>query len=100
METPLGKVLTTPPIANLGHGMATCRVKRRKLGDRVKRYFSPEIRRVWSADAVNSAEGNMCVAVMVRLHTAPRGCKSAMSYNDAASTGESLWLPYQASVKP
>ena len=61
METPLGKVPTTPPIANLGHGMVTCRVKRRKLGDRVIRQFSPEIRQVWCADAVNRAEGNTCV---------------------------------------
>lgn len=61
MEIPLGKVLTTPPIANLGHRMETCWVKRRKLGDRVIRQFSPEITGVWCADVVYFAEGNMCV---------------------------------------
>lgn len=61
METPLGKVLTTPPIANLEHGMVTGRVKRRKLGDRVKRQFSPEITVVWCADVVYYAESNTCV---------------------------------------
>ncbi len=61
MEIPLGKVLTTPPIANLGHGMVTCWVKRRELGDRVIRQFSPEISQVWCADAVSGAEGNTCV---------------------------------------
>lgn len=100
MEIPLGKVLTTPPIANLGHGMVTCRVKRRKLGDRVIRQFSPEITVVWCADVVYCAEGNTCVIERVRFHTAPRGWKSAMSHNDAVSTGESLRLPYQASVEP
>ena len=38
--------------------------------------------------------------IQARICTAPRGWKSAMPYNDAASTGESLWLPYQASVEP
>ena len=33
--------------------------------------------------------------VMVRFHAAPRGCKSAMSYNGIASTGESLWIPHE-----
>ena len=61
MEIPLGKVLTTPPIANLGYGMVTCWVKRRKSGDRVIRQFSPEITVVWCADAVYNAEGNTCV---------------------------------------
>jgi len=31
---------------------------------------------------------------------ASRDWKSTMPYNDAASTGESLWLPYQAGVEP
>lgn len=61
MEIPLGKVLTTPPIANLGHGTVTCWVKRRKLGDRVIRQFSPEITEVWCADVVYFAEGNTWV---------------------------------------
>ena len=61
MGIPFGKVLTTPPVANLGHGKVTSRVKRRKLGDRVIRQFSPEIRRIWCADVVNRTEGNMRV---------------------------------------
>ena len=61
METPLGKVLTTPPIANLEHGMVTDQVKRRKLGDRVIRQFSLEITVVWCADVVYFAESNTCV---------------------------------------
>ena len=40
---PAWEGVAAPPIANLGHGMATCRVKRRKSGDRVIRQFSPEI---------------------------------------------------------
>ena len=52
MEIPLGKVLTTTPIANLVHGAVACWVKRRKLGGRVIRQFSLEITDVWSGDAV------------------------------------------------
>ena len=99
MEIPLGKVLTTPPIANLGHGMVTCRVKRRKLGDRVIRQFSPEITGKYGVPTLFTLRKAIRgFIVTVRFHTAPRGWKSAMSYNDAVSTGESLRLPYQASV--
>ena len=41
--------------------MVTDRVKRRKLGDRVIRHFSPEITGNWCADVVYLAEGNMRV---------------------------------------
>ena len=99
MEIPSGKVLTTLPVANLVHGAVTCWVKRRKLGGRVIRQFSPEIT-VWSGDAVYLAEVNTCILDRVRVCTASRGWKPAMPYNDAASTGESLWLPYQARVEP
>lgn len=68
-----------------------------KLGGRVIRQFSPEITDVWSGDAVYLAEANTCITDIGEVCTAPRGWKSAMPYNDAASTGESLWLPYQAS---
>ncbi len=56
MEIPLGKVSAAPPIANLVHGTVTCRVKRRKLGGRVIRQFSPEITVVWCDDVVYFAE--------------------------------------------
>lgn len=35
----------------------------------------------------------MWVIVKARLHTTPRGYKSAMLYNDTVSTGESLCPP-------
>lgn len=56
METSLGKVSAAPPIANLVHGAVTCWVKRRKLGSRVIRQFSPEIKLSGCDDAVNRAE--------------------------------------------
>ena len=63
MEIPLGKVLAAPPIANLVHGMVTYWVKRRKLGGRVIRQFSPEITEVWCDDVVYLAEVNTCISV-------------------------------------
>ncbi len=56
MEIPLGKVSATPPITNLVHRTVTCWVKRRKLGGRVIRQFSPEITVVWCDDVVYFAE--------------------------------------------
>lgn len=64
METPLGKVSATPPIANLVHDAATHRVKRRKLGGRVIRQFSPEITDIWSGDVVYLTEANTCIPGM------------------------------------
>ena len=64
MEIPLGKVLATPPIANLVHGTVTYWVKRRKLGGRVIRQFSPEITEVWSGDVVYLTEANTCIPDM------------------------------------
>lgn len=59
----MGKVLTAPPIANLVHGTVTCRVKRRKLGDRVIRQFSPEITETWCGDVVYYAEARTDIPV-------------------------------------
>lgn len=100
METPLGKVSAAPPIANLVHGTVTCRVKRRKSGGRVIRQLSPEIMPNGVATLFTERKPTRVCPLMVRIYTALRGWKSAMPYNDAASTGESLWLPYQAGVEP
>ena len=40
---PVRQGVATPPVANLGHAVATLWVKRRKLGSRVIRHFSTEI---------------------------------------------------------
>ena len=83
----MGKASAAPPTANLVHSVVTRRVKLRKSGVRVIRQFSPEITDNWRADAVYQAEGNTDMNVVVRTSPAPRGWKSAMSYNDAVSTG-------------
>ena len=70
--------------------MVTCRAKRRKLGDRVVRQFSPEIKRTGVPTLLTVRKAKRAEIVMVRFCPAPRGWKSAMSYNDAASTGKSL----------
>ena len=64
MEIPSGKVPATSPVANLVHGAATHRVKRRKSGGRVIRQFSPEITEVWSGDVVYLTEANTCIPDM------------------------------------
>ena len=69
-------------------------VKRRKLGSRATWRFSAEIKAVRQADIFERMESNMRVIAMVRFHALPRCLVTpVMLYNDATSTGESLYLP-------
>ena len=96
MEILSDKVLATPSVANLGYGMVTYHVKRRKLGSRVIRQFSPEINQTDVLTCSTSWKAICGFIVMARFHTASRGYKSAMLYNDIISTGESLSSPFQS----
>ena len=89
METPSGKVLTKPPVANFGSVLAIMQTKRRKLGSRA-------IGRIWHLNQPKSVcrrfysvESNICVIVTVRFHTALR-CWNAshVTQGQCANWGE------------
>ena len=96
MEILSDKVLATLSVANLGCDMVTYHVKRRKLGSRVIRQFSPEINKTGVLTCSTSRKAICGFIVTARFHTTSRGYKSAMLYNGITLTGESLFSPFSS----